>query len=592
MGRFGPIAIRKKRNERMIWDSRRLTQLIDVARGRVPAELCLRRCRIVNVLTGRVETSDLAVHRGFIAGWGHYEALETIDAENMFLCPGFIDGHIHLESSLLSPMQFCAAAAPWGTTAVVADPHEMANVLGLDGIRYLLEATDGLPMDVYFNLPSCVPASPLETSGAVLRGSDLFPLLRHPKVLGLAEMMNFPGVLASVPEVIDKLLLFEEQCIDGHSPQLSGLDLNAYLAAGISSDHECTSLQEAREKLSKGMVLMIREGSQSKDLARLLPAVDDHTWPQCLLVSDDRHPDDLLREGHMNAIVNHAMALGLEPVRALTLATWTPARHFRLQRQGAIAPGYQADFTLSPTLTPWVPQRVFKKGREIARNGKILVPGDLFMSHSPPESPMALAPPSPEALAVSPQPGLLRVIEVQEGSLFTRQLFVTPKVEKGQVAVDLDRDILKLVVFNRYRSDCPPSLGFVRGFGLRKGAMATTVAHDSHNLMAVGTNDNDIVHVAETLRRVGGGMAIGSTEEPVAVLPLPIAGLMSDEPAWEVAERLEILKARAASWGCRLHNPLMALSFLALPVIPELKLTDLGLVDVSTFSFVPLFQNQ
>jgi adenine deaminase len=579
-------------DECMKWDSSRLSRFVEAVRGQIPADLCLRGCRILNVLTGKVETADLAVYDGFIAGWGRYEAMKTIDAEGMFVCPGFIDGHIHIESTLLSPGRFCASVVPWGTSAVVADPHEIANVLGIEGIRYFLGATEAIPLDVYFNLPSCVPASPLETSGAHLRASDLHSLLPHSRILGLAEMMNFPGVLQAFPDVLDKLLLFQERCMDGHAPLLSGMDLNAYIGTGITSDHECTTLEEAREKLSKGMTLMLREGSQSKDLANLLAAVDDYTWPRCLLVSDDRHPDDLLREGHMNFIVNRAMALGLEPVRALTLATWTPARHFGLSRRGAIAPGYLADFSLSPTLNPWVPQRVFKKGREVAREGKLLIAPETFPSPAAPPSPMNLSAPSLDALSVPAEAGLLRVIGVQEGTLFTRKILFPPKIENGQAVADLDRDILKLVVFNRYRPGAPPSIGFVQGIGLRKGAMATTVAHDSHNLIVVGTNDTDIAHVVDAVQKAGGGMAIGSAGDTTELLPLPIAGLMSDAPVEKVVEHLETLKARARSWGSPLHNPFMALSFLALPVIPELKLTDLGLVDVSAFDFVPLFQSE
>lgn len=576
---------------RMRWNSDLLRRLIQVSRGERPSDLCLRGGRLVNVLSGQIETADLAVQDGWIVGWGEYEARREIDLNGMYLAPGFIDGHIHLESSMLGPEQFCAAVLPRGTSAVVADPHEMANVLGLDGIRYFLEAAEKLPLDIFLNLPSCVPASPLETSGAQLRASDLYALMSHPRVLGLAEMMNFPGVIGAFPEVLDKLLLFQEKTLDGHAPQLTGRDLNAYLVSGIGSDHECTTLPEAREKLAKGMTLMIREGSQSKDLAPLLPVVNDHTWPRCMLVSDDRHPDDLLREGHMNAIVNRATALGMDPVRALTLATWTPARYFGLSRMGALAPGYQADFSVSPTLSPWVPERVFKKGIEVAREGKLLIDSASWPRTSPPPSPMNLSRLNIEDLSVPAQPGRIRIIGVQEGTLLTRKILLPPKVVDGLVVPDPDRDILKLAVYNRYSSkENPPAVGFVQGFGLRKGAIASTVAHDSHNLLVAGTSDAAILRVAEAVRRAGGGMAIGDEEGNTDILPLPIGGLMSDRSVGEVAEHLERLKQQAKAWGSLLRNPFMALSFLALPVIPELKLTDLGLVDVSAFSFVSLFE--
>lgn len=571
-------------------DSTRLTRVIKAAQGTYPVDLCLRGCSLVNVLSGRIETVDLAVHQGFIAGWGAYEAAVNIDAEDLYLCPGFIDGHIHMESSLLSPAQFCAAVVPWGTSALVADPHEIANVLGLEGIRYFLQATEGLPLDVYFNLPSCVPASPLETSGAQLGAIDLHTLLPHPRILGLAEVMNFPGVIAAFPEVLDKLLLFQDHVLEGHAPLLRDLGLNAYLVPGISSDHESTGLDEAYEKLSKGMTIMIREGSQSKDMAKLLPLVDNHTWPQCMLVSDDVHPDDLLREGHMNSVVNRAMALGMSPIRALTLATLTPARYFRLGRQGAIAPGYQADFTLSPTLNPWNPQRVFKGGVEVAREGKLLSPFELWPQPNCPPSPMKGLDLSVEALQVSPQPGELLVIGVMEGTLLTKKLLMAPKVENGLVVPDVERDLLKLVIYNRYQENRPPAVAFAWGIGLKRGAMATSVAHDSHNVIAVGTRDADILHVVDAVRKNGGGMAIGAQDGPPETLPLPIAGLMSERPLGEVVSQLDRMKEQARAWGSPLHNPFMALSFLALPVIPELKLTDLGLVDVSTFSYVPLFQ--
>ena len=571
-------------------DSERLARQIEAAQGKRPADLCLRRGKLVNVISGSVEEVDLAIYDGMVLGWGDYDAQQGIDASGFYVCPGFIDGHIHLESTMLSPAQFCAAVMPWGTTAVIADPHEIANVLGLEGIRYFLEATRNLPLEVYFNLPSCVPASPLETSGAHLRAADLFSLLPHERLLGLAEMMNFPGVIQAAPEVMDKLVLFQGRTLDGHAPCLGGRQLNAYLTAGIGSDHECTSLPEAREKLTKGMHIMIREGSQSKDLAALLPLVDQHTWPRCMLVSDDRHPDDLLREGHMNAIVNQAMARGMEPVLALTLGTWTAARYFRLDHQGALAPGFQADFTLSPTLNPWNPQRVFKRGVEVARDGKLLLAPQAWPQPSLPPSPMNITRLALEDLAVPAQPGDLRVIGVQEGTILTRKLLLSPRIEGSKVVADTARDLLKLLVYNRYLPDRPPAVGFVKGLGLRKGAIATTVAHDSHNLIAAGGDDNDILQVVDAVRKMGGGMAIGAAGDRLEMLPLPIAGLMSDQPLQVVVERLEALKELAVAWGSTLANPFMALSFLALPVIPELKLTDSGLVDVSSFSFVSLFE--
>ncbi len=570
-------------------DTARLKGLIEVARGQRPAALCIKGTRLVNVFSGGIETADLAIHDGFIAGWGHYEGNETLQADGMYLSPGFIDGHIHIESSLLSPANFCAAVLPWGTSAVVADPHEIANVLGLDGIRYFLECARNLPLDIFLNLPSCVPASPLETSGATLRAVDLQSLLPDENLLGLAEMMNFPGVIGADPEVTDKLLLFQHLVIDGHCPGLSGRGLNAYIAAGIGSDHECTAFEEAAEKLARGMAIMIRQGSQSKDLEKLIGIVNDSTWPRCMFVSDDLHPDDLIVKGHMNAIVNAAMTLGMDPVRAITMASWTPANHFRLRRRGALAPGFFADFSISPTLDPWNPVRVFKRGIEIAREGELLTDPVCWPMPLLPGSPMRIDRISPEQMLVPAKAGKLRVIGILEATLFTRKLLMDPKIENGYVVCDPERDLLKVTVYNRYVPGRGPAVGFVHGLGLKKGAIATSVAHDSHNLIAAGVSDADITAAVSALRQTGGGLAAASGGL-IEILPLPIAGLMSALPASDVSDRLRVLKALVKDWGSKLDNPFMALSFLSLPVIPELKLTDLGIVDVSSFSHVPLFE--
>ncbi|MGA2733202.1 MAG: adenine deaminase [Syntrophobacteraceae bacterium] len=573
----------------MKMDTARLKGLIEAARGQRPADLCIKGSRLVNVFSGGIETADLAIHDGFIAGWGRYEGKETIQADGMYISPGFIDGHVHIESSLLSPANFCAAVLPWGTSAVVADPHEIANVLGLDGIRYFLECARNLPLDIFLNLPSCVPATNLETSGATLRAVDLQSLFPDENLLGLAEMMNFPGVIGADPEVTDKLLLFQDLVVDGHCPGLSGRDLNAYLAAGIGSDHECVALQEAAEKLARGMTVMIREGTQSKDLEKLIGIVNDSTWPRCMFVSDDLHPDDLIDKGHMNAIVNLAMTLGMDPVRAITLVSWTPANYFRLRRRGALAPGFFADFCISPTLDPWNPVRVFKRGIEIAREGELLTDPICWPMPPLPGSPMRIGRISPEQMLVPAKAGKLRVIGILEATLFTRKLLMDPKIENGYVVCDPERDLLKVAVYNRYVQGRDPAVGFVHGLGLKKGALASTVAHDSHNVIAAGVSDSDITAAVSALRQTGGGMA-AALGGRIEILPLPIAGLMSALPASDISDRLRVLKALLKDWGAKLENPFMALSFLSLPVIPELKLTDLGLVEVSSFSHVPLFE--
>lgn len=585
-----PWQLATRNGVNMKLDAARLTALTEAARGGRPADLCIRNCRLVNVFSGRVEKADLAVFDGFIAGCGEYEGRETIDAAGMYVSPAFIDGHVHIESSLLGPASFCAAVLPWGTGAVVADPHEIANVLGIDGIKYFLECARGLPLDIFFGLPSCVPATHLETSGARLRAADLESLMPDERLVCLAEMMNFPGVLFADPEVTDKLLLFQDKIIEGHCPGLSGRDLNAYTAAGVRSDHECTARAEAEEKLALGMAVMIREGSQSKDLEKLIGIVDDKTWPHCMFVSDDVHPDDLIGKGHMNAIVNRAMELGLEPVRAMTLATWTAANHFRLPRRGALAPGFFADFSLSPTLNPWDPVRVFKRGIEVARDGKLLSDPLQWPAPALPGSPMRITRIGPDDLLVPARSGKVRVIGVREGTLLTEKLLLGPRIENGYAVSDPERDLLKIAVFNRYVEGRPPAVGFVRGLGLKRGAIATSIAHDSHNVIAVGVRDSDIIAVVSALRDSGGGTAAGDADGGVEVLPLPIAGLMSEGAAPEIAKRLGRLKDLAKSWGAALENPFMAMSFLALPVIPELKLTDLGLVEVSRFEHVSLFE--
>jgi adenine deaminase len=566
-----------------------IAHIIAAAQGAIPADLCLRGCQVVNVFTGTIEQGDVAISQGVFLGIAQgYEASTTMDAQGMYVAPGFLDAHIHLESTMLSPRQWCSAALPHGTTAVVADPHEIANVLGIAGIRYLIDATESLPLDVFFMLPSCVPASPLEGSGASLSGADLMTLAHHPRVLGLGEMMNFPGVLGAQPQVLEKLALFQNMPQDGHAPLLGGLGLQAYAAAGISSDHESTCPGEAAEKLRCGMAIMLRHGSASKDLAALAPVVTDHTWPWCMLATDDCHPHDLIQHGHMDHVVTQAMAAGIPPVRAIAMATITTARHFGLRRRGAIAPGYLADFSISPTLSPWQPVVVVKNGRIVAQEGRLV--DDLPLPPSPALAPaMDLPPLRAEDLVVPAKGRRVRVIGAVDGSLLTADMEMEALVHNGQIISDPHRDMAKVAVWNRYGSGAPPAVGFVRGLGLRCGAMGSTVAHDSHNLLVAGVDDACMLAVASALRDAGGGMAIATTPEEVDVLPLPIAGLMSDAPATAVAAAMERLSAAARRLGTKLTQPFMTLSFLALPVIPALKITDRGLVETASFQFVPLY---
>lgn len=564
-------------------------RFIRVARGLEKAEKCFRNVKLVNTLTGQIEETDLAVHEGIVIGCGDYDAHENIDCRGSYMASGFIEGHIHIESSLLIPERFAEAVAPWGTTTVIADPHEIANVCGAEGISYMFLAASKASnlVDIFFMLPSCVPASPLETSGAALSAVDLYALTDHERVLGLGELMNFPGVLGTDKSIWEKIFLFEDRHIDGHAPLLKGKDLNAYVLFGIKSDHECTELEEAKEKLSRGMWIMIREGSQTKDLEALIGLVDDNTWQRCLWVSDDRHPDDLLRRGHLNIQVNRAMELGLNPVRSIALATLTPSVAFGLKDRGILTPGTIADFSLSPSLKPWIPKRVFKRGREVARNGKLL---ENVTGRAPkPPNPMKIKSIDPSYFAVKAEGTLIRVIGIRERSIITESFVEKAKIENGIVLSDPERDILKVAVWNRYEEGALPSVGFCKGLGLKEGAIASTVAHDNHNLIVAGVSDEAMATATEALRRVGGGLTVVDSRGNPTVLPLEVGGLMTDSPLETVVQKLDELKEKVKSLGSTMENPFMALSFLALPVIPSLKLTDRGLVDVDKFAFVPLF---
>ncbi len=565
-----------------------LSECIRAARRERKSDIVLKNCRIVNVFNGQIETENIAVCNGVIVGYGDHSAETVFDLDGRFLVPGFIDGHIHIESSMLSPVEFSRAVIVHGTTAVVADPHEIANVLGLEGIRYFLEESKKLPTDIFYMAPSCVPATDMETSGATLGVEELTSLHGEKRIIGLAEVMNFPGVInASVP-VLEKLSLFSDKVIDGHAPLLSGSDLDAYLISGVSSDHECTHVDEAREKLSKGMWVMIREGSQSKDLASLSSLINPVTSRRCMLVSDDSHPDDLFNVGHMDYIVTKAIGEGIDPISAIQMATINPAQYFGLKHRGAIVPGYIADFFVCGSLDKIEPEMVFKNGNLVARSG---VAEFSFRECRIPENTLSMnvADILPEVLGVRAEKERIRVIGVLENQLITQQLIVDAPVKHGCVVSDPERDILKIAVIERHKGTGNIAIGYVNGFGLKRGAIASSVAHDSHNIVVVGCDDISMLKAIDTIKNVGGGLAVTEGENTRALLPLPIAGLLSIEPLKKVVIELEKLRKSYRALGGTLSNPFMALSFLALPVIPELKITDKGLVDVSKFEFVPLF---
>ena len=562
-------------------------ELIAAARGEIEVDLLLSGGILANVLSGEVYRADVAVHRGRIVGFECSSARKVLELDGRIIAPGFIDGHVHIESSMVSVPEYARAVVPRGTTTVVADPHELANVWGEAGIRYILDSSRDLPLDVYVMLPSCVPATDLETAGASLRAADLASLLEEDRVLGLAEMMNYPGVLFRDAEVMAKLALAEGRPVDGHAPGLSGLDLSAYIAAGIGSDHECTSIEEAREKVRAGMHIMLREGSAAKNLRDLLPLVTPANAGRFLFVSDDRHPADLLGQGHIDFMVRTAMEQGLEPILALQMASINAARYFGLSRLGAIAPGYRADMAILDSLESLRPVKVIKDGVLVAEEGRLCVP--LKPAKGVKGRSMNIAPLGPASFAIAAQPGPARVIGVVDGQIVTRALSLDPRVEEGLVVSDTGRDILKMAVVERHHGTGNIGRALVQGFGLAFGALATSVAHDSHNIAVVGVTDADMLAAVLAVQQMGGGLVALKEGRAQARLPLPVAGLMSEARLEEVQEGLESCIAAARELGCRLTDPFMTLSFLCLPVIPELKLTDRGLVDVGEFRLVGMF---
>jgi adenine deaminase len=564
-----------------------LQQRILAAQGQAPVDLVLRGGQVADVFQGRLARMDVAISDGVIVGLGEYDG-PGLDVSGQVICPGLIDGHLHLESTMLSPVEFARAVIPHGTTAVMLDPHEIVNVLGAPGLEYILSFCGRLPLDIFVMLPSCVPASPLETSGAAFGLAELKQYQSHPGVLGLAEVMNFPGVLAADHEVLEKIRLFQHKAVDGHAPLLSGKGLNAYRSAGIGSDHECTELAEAQEKLARGFFLMIREGSTAKNLADLLPAVTPASLRRTMLVTDDCHPDDLLHQGHVDHLIKRAVALGCPPSAALTMATLNPAEYFRLPNRGAVAPAYQADLVVVNNLEEFRVEKVFKEGRLVALEGSLTEDCHQEQAAFLPAA-MRVADFSPQSLAIPATGDVVKVIKILPGQLLTTKRIVPTPAAAGLVRADLEQDILKLAVVERHHGTGNVGLGLVQGFGLKRGALASSVAHDSHNIVVVGIDDHDMFTAVQHLIAIGGGLAAAIEGHIVAALPLPIAGLISPLPLAQVADRHRAVVRAARDLGAVLPDPFMALSFLALPVIPALKLTDRGLVDVDRFDFVPLF---
>jgi adenine deaminase len=573
-----------------------LSDFLKIARGDEPADLILRNGRVINVYTGEIMDADVAIAGDTIVGVGSgYKASREIDLGGRYICPGLIDAHVHIESSMVTPPQFARAVVPRGTTTAITDPHEIANVAGAAGIRYMLAASEGLPLSVYVNLPSCVPATTMGTAGASLEADDLLALAGLPRVIGLAEFMNVPGAVLGLPNAIEKLLAFQSRVIDGHAPGISGKWLQAYAGAGPGSDHECTTADEMLEKLRLGMIVFVRESTAAKNLRALLPAITPQNSRRCAFCSDDRHPADLLDEGHLDYLIRLAVGEGLDPITAIQMATLNAAEWFRLRDRGAVAPGKRADLLVFSDLKDFHPEMVYAGGTLVAQDGAPAGPWPMLdiddssvldTVHVEWER-LSFAIPAEGKRAGTP--AKVRVIGVVPDQVVTKHLIETPTIVDDLAVADVERDLLKLAVVERHKSTGNIGLGLVKGVGLKRGAIAGSVGHDAHNLTIAGCDDVSMMTAARAVGEKGGGLVAAAGEDVLASVPLPIAGLMSDQPVETVRKQMDELVKVAHELGSPLHDPFMTLGFLALEVIPSLKLTDQGLVDVEKFDFVPLW---
>lgn len=572
-----------------------MSDIINVARGLEKADLVIKNANIVNVLSEEIHKGDIAICDGVIAGIGeNYSGEKEIDINGAYVTPSFIDGHVHLESTMMLPKEFAKTVLPAGTTTVIIDPHEISNVLGLHGISFMHEAVKNLPMNVYTMLPSCVPATPFETSGFDLNSYDLSLLIDKPWVLGIAEMMNFPGVLNRDKNVMAKLELAKSRGkrIDGHAPYLSGKDLCGYIASGVKSDHECTTPEEAIEKLRLGVYVMIREGTAAKDLDALIPVLKTSNTRKCIFVTDDRHPADL--KEHINGMVRRVVEAGVDPIKAVQVASLNTAEYFGLKDLGAIAPGYKADLLVLPDLKSFRPDIVLKDGKVVAQDGKLAVeiPDSDAISTRNSVNVRWITMDDFKIPAEGDGLKKVRALEVIPHQLITKSVLSDVKVVDGNAVSNVETDTLKICVIERHRATGNIGKGFVKGFNLKCGAIASTVAHDSHNMIVIGTNDFDMYTAAVALIKCQGGKVVVKDGEIISQLPLPIAGLMSDREFDFVVEKCDELNKAAHSIGCELEDPFMTMGFLSLPVIPELKITDKGVFDTNKFDFVDIFEDK
>ncbi|MEF9934572.1 MAG: adenine deaminase [Clostridium sp.] len=561
---------------------------IDVAAKREKADLVIKNAKVINVFTNEIVEGNLAIDNGYIIGIGNYIGEKEIDIKGKYIAPSFIDSHVHIESSMSTPAQFSKHILSRGTTTIIADPHEIANVCGLSGIEYILDATEKLPLDVYVMLPSCVPATDFETSGAVLNADSLEKIINHERVLGLGELMDFPGVVAGNSKIIDKLHVADGKIIDGHGPLIENEELNAYVIAGVKTEHECSTKKEMEDRLQRGMYVQIREGTAARNLEDLIPYVNKDNMRRCIFCTDDKHPEDILKRGHIDNNIRMAVKLGLDPVDAIKMASLNSAECYGLKNKGAIAPGYIADMVVFEDLKDIDIEMVFKDGALIAENKKMLIEVEDHVDERV-LSKVNIKEFTKEDVALKLNASRARVIELIDHSLVTKLVEKDVLTENGEFNVNPEEDIVKIVLVERHTGSSKTAVALVKGFGIKNGAIGVTVAHDSHNIIVIGDSDDNIVKCINEIKHIGGGIVISSRGEVISSLPLKIAGLMSEKTLEEVDLDLQRMMeiTRSLSVSSKV-DPFMTLAFLALPVIPEVKITDKGLFDVVNFKFIDI----